>query len=99
MTQDPQTQEVDRKLDYRQSDVDTLVEYVLSNHHIGGTAEEIPLDRSLLEAGIIDSFDLIELIDFIESNWEVKIPDEEITKENMGSVYRMASFIREKQVS
>lgn len=85
--------------DFRQADVDTLLDYVLTNHHIGGSADEVPLDRSLLEAGIIDSFDLIELIEFIESNWQIQIPDEEITRENMGSIHRMASFIRRKQVS
>ena len=97
MIQEQRLPEADRALDYRQSDVDLLVEYVLTNHHIGGTADQIPLDRSLLEAGTIDSFELIELIDFIESNWDIRLPDEEITRENMGSVHRMAALIKRKQ--
>ena len=99
MMQDTPSHEGDRGLDYGQADVTTLVEYILTNHHMGGSEGDIPLDRSLLEAGIIDSYELIELIDFIESNWNIRIPDEDITRENLGSVYRMAAFIRRIKVS
>lgn len=54
---------------------------------------EIPLDKSLLEAGIIDSFGIIEMIAFLEKEWTIKIRDEDITKEKMGSINKMAQLV------
>ncbi|RMD83589.1 MAG: acyl carrier protein [Candidatus Dadabacteria bacterium] len=76
--------------------ITALVEYVLSNHLLGGSPEDVPLDRSLVEEGILDSFEIIELVDFIERTWNIRIADEEITKENMGSIEKMAAFIARK---
>lgn len=59
--------------------------------------EEIPMDVSLLEAGIIDSYGVVELTDFIEKTWNIKIKDEEVTKENLGSVNKMIQFIIKKK--
>ena len=35
--------------------------------------KDIPLDKSLLTEGILDSFAIIELVEFIELNWNIKI--------------------------
>jgi len=56
-------------------------------------ADEIPLDRSLLEAGILDSYGIVDLLTFIEGEFGLAIPDEDITKEKMGSIRKMASYI------
>jgi len=55
--------------------------------------EEIPLDRSLLEAGILDSYGIVDLLTFIEGEFGLAIPDEDITKEKMGSIRKMANYI------
>lgn len=53
----------------------------------------IPLDESLLGAGIIDSFAIIELAEFIERNWQFKIDDADFTGMNFGSLNKIANFI------
>ena len=55
--------------------------------------DEIPLDRSLLEAGILDSYGIVDLLTFIEGEFGLAIPDEDITKEKMGSIRKMANYI------
>ena len=61
-------------------------------------ADEIPLDRSLLEAGILDSYGIVDLLTFIEGEFGLAIPDEDITKEKMGSIRKMASYIRARRL-
>jgi len=61
-------------------------------------ADEIPLDRSLLEAGILDSYGIVDLLTFIEGEFGLAIPDEDITKEKMGSIRKMASYIGAKRL-
>lgn len=54
----------------------------------------IPRDQSLLEAGILDSFGIVEMITFIESEFDIAIPDEDMTKEKLGSIQKMAEYIK-----
>ncbi|HMF19883.1 MAG TPA: acyl carrier protein [Gemmataceae bacterium] len=74
--------------EYIQKILDYLRGSVLLN-----PADEIPLDRSLLEAGILDSYGIVDLLTFIEGEFGLAIPDEDITKEKMGSIRKMASYI------
>ncbi len=56
-------------------------------------AEEIPLDKSLLETGILDSYGIVDLLTFIEGEFGLAIPDEDITREKMGSIRKMAKYV------
>ena len=57
---------------------------------------ELPLDKSLYETGILDSFGIVELVAFVEKRWLIHIEDREITKEKFGGILRMAELIGEK---
>ena len=73
-----------------------LLEYI---YDVNPTAEEsrpLPLDESLYELGVLDSFAVIELVEYIESNWTIRILDSEITHEKFGGVNKMAKLIAEK---
>ncbi len=60
--------------------------------------DEIEMDESLIDQGIIDSFGLIEITAFIETDFGVTVLEEEMTREAFGSMNRMARFI-EKRLS
>jgi acyl carrier protein len=72
-----------------------MVDYILSQHPSKYTAETLPHDQSLLELGILDSAGVIEFIVFVESTWGIEISDEDITKERMGSLIKMAVLVDE----
>jgi acyl carrier protein len=72
-----------------------LVEYILSNYPSKYTAETLPRDQSLLETEVLDSAGVIELIAFVESTWNLEFTDEDITKERMGSLNKMAALVQE----
>jgi acyl carrier protein len=55
--------------------------------------EEIPLDKSLLESGILDSYGIVDLFTFIEGEFGLAIPDADITKDKMGSIRKMARYL------
>ena len=72
--------------------VDELLNYIFEKSDLDNISE-IPLDKSLLAHGILDSFAIIELLEFIESNWSIRVKDEEFSIENFGSVNKIVSFI------
>jgi len=51
------------------------------------------LNKSLLNSNIIDSFGLIELINFLEKKVEKKIDLSKLNKENFGSINKMVKFL------
>ena len=74
---------------------ESLIEYVLKKSDVDDI-NDIPLDKSLLSEGILDSFGVIELVEFIESNWDIRIEDSEFTHEKMGSINKMILLINSK---
>ena len=75
---------------------DDLLQYVLDKSDFEAV-DNIPLDKSLLAEGVLDSFGIIEIVEYIESNWNITIEDSEFTLERMGSVEKMVQLIFEKQ--
>jgi acyl carrier protein len=72
-----------------------MADYILSQHPSRFTAQTLPHDQSLLELGVLDSAGVIEFIVFVETTWDVQISDEDITKERMGSLDKMAALVQE----
>jgi acyl carrier protein len=54
-------------------------------------------ESSFLENGIIDSTGVLELIDFLEKTFGIKVEDQEIVPENLDSISRAAKFVRSKR--
>jgi acyl carrier protein len=58
--------------------------------------KNIPLNKSLVELGYMDSFGVIDVITYIEKKWKIKINDDEITKELFGSINKMTELVFSK---
>jgi len=59
--------------------------------------EDIELDKSLVDTGIIDSMGLIEISAYLQKEYEIKITEEKMNRNNFGSVIKIVDFvIREK---
>lgn len=72
----------------------SLVDFISRNFMV--EIEEIPLDRSLIDEGIIDSFGLIEISSFVENQFQITVDEEEMTRDNFGSVLKMVDYIQGK---
>jgi acyl carrier protein len=48
---------------------------------------------SLIEAGVIDSTGVLELIEFIESQYHIPVPDEDVLPENLDSIVAITRYI------
>lgn len=50
-------------------------------------------DDPLLLDGLIDSLGAVRLVAFLESNWDVSVPPQDVTVENFGTVADIASYV------
>jgi acyl carrier protein len=62
----------------------------------GAGLDVIPADESLLENGVVDSTGVLELIDFLEGTFHIKIMDDELIPDNLDSINKVVAFIERK---
>ena len=58
--------------------------------------ERIQPEASLLENGIVDSTGVLELIDFLDGTFNIKIMDEELVPDNLDSIDKIVAFVERK---
>lgn len=68
-----------------------LVDFITHNFMV--EEDEIDMDESLIDQGIIDSFGLVEITAFIQKTFGVTVRDEDMTREAFGSTHKMARFV------
>jgi acyl carrier protein len=56
----------------------------------------IESDTSFLEQGIIDSRGVIELVSFVETEFQIKVEMSEMIVSNFDSIQKLASFVGRK---
>ena len=54
-------------------------------------------EDSFMETGIIDSTGVLELLEFIEETFAIKIEDEEVVPANLDSLNNLFAFIQRKK--
>lgn len=60
---------------------------------VGPVMSGISNDARLLDDGVIDSFAVLDLMDFLEHQFEIKFEDKDVTQENFQSVVAITQLI------
>jgi acyl carrier protein len=71
--------------------------FILNNFLFTDDESKLNNGDSLLEQGIMDSTGVLELVAFLESEFGLKVADEELLPENLDSVNRIVAFATRKQ--
>lgn len=77
---------------------DTIRNFVRENFLFGGD-DELRDDDSFLDMGIVDSTGVLELVSFLETEWELTIDDSELVPENLDSIDSIVQFLERKQTT
>jgi acyl carrier protein len=70
---------------------DMLLDFISDKYLVD--KEDIQLDKSLIDLGIIDSMGLIEISDFIKRNFNFIVAVDQMTRKNFGSVLLIVDYI------
>jgi acyl carrier protein len=71
-------------------------EFLAQNFPLADEGSELGGGDSLIEAGVIDSTGVLELIEYLESNYDIQISDEEVLPDNLDSIDRIGRFVSSK---
>ena len=67
--------------------------FIIDNFLFGSDDGSLGEDESFLQAGIIDSTGIMEVVAWIEEDFGVKVSDMDLLPENFDSVNRLAAYI------
>jgi len=71
-------------------------EFIQNNFIFSDEEDALDDSSSFLENGIIDSTGILELVEFMEEKFSIKIDDEELIPENLDSVDKLTDFVQGK---
>ena len=72
---------------------DVVLEYV-KEEYLEDEDEEVGYDTPLISGGIVDSFSMVSLKRFLETKYEISIPDEEASPEAFDSVNSIVEIVK-----
>ena len=72
-----------------------LKKFVINNFMFG-KGDSLENDTDFFDKGIIDSTGTLELVSFIEENYNISVLDNELIKENLSSLTKVNEYIKTK---
>jgi acyl carrier protein len=73
-------------------------DYVARNLLYTDTGFTYTDDASFLQEGIIDSLGVMELVEFVQKAFGVKVEQQEVTTAHFDSVAKLSAYVRQKRV-
>ena len=74
----------------------TVREFIVENFLFGVADANLTDDASFLETGIIDSTGILELITFVETEYQMSVDDSEMLPQNLDSLNNISAFVAGK---
>lgn len=72
-------------------------EFIRDNLLFGDGGRMPAAGDSLIETGVIDSTGVLELIEFLEEEFAIRVDDSETVPENLDSIERIVAYISRKR--
>lgn len=79
-----------------ESVVPEVRQFIVQNFLFGQDRSGLTSDLSLLEAGIVDSTGVLEMVAFLEEHYGITVDDADLNPKNMDSINAIAAFVASK---
>ncbi|HAG94791.1 MAG: acyl carrier protein [Pseudomonadales bacterium] len=76
-----------------------LKNYILENYLFTDDQSALNDSDSFMEQGIIDSTGIMEVVFFLEEEFDIQVQDEEMIPENLDSIDNLVAFVEKRQAS
>jgi acyl carrier protein len=77
---------------------DTVMNFIRENFIMGRSDVVLDDKVSLIDSGVMDSTGVLELVEFLESQYSIKIDDEELVPENLETIENIINFLKTKGI-
>jgi len=77
---------------------DTVMNFIRENFIMGRSDVKLDEKVSLIDSGVMDSTGVLELVEFLEAQYAIKIDDEELVPENLETIENIINFLKIKGI-
>ena len=74
-----------------------LRDFLAANYFLGDDPSQLAASSSLIEAGLIDSTGVLELVGYLEEQFDIRITNEQLLPENLDSIENIVGFVERKR--
>jgi acyl carrier protein len=74
-----------------------ISKYVSENLLYVDEGFEYDYDTSFIGEGLIDSMGVMELLSYVQSEFDIRVDQQEVTPDNFDSINKLAAFVERKQ--
>lgn len=71
-------------------------QYITRNFYVSD-ASQLTDETSFLDQGIVDSTGVLEVIGFLEAQFDIRVEDDEMLPDNLDSIGKIAAFVMRKR--
>jgi acyl carrier protein len=82
--------------EHEKAQVSAEIRRFIAERFLFGDDKKLGDGDSLLEAGIVDSTGVLELINHLEERYGIKVSDDELVPENLDTIAGIAAFLARK---
>lgn len=80
------------------SEIESKLQQFIVERFLKGRSQSVSVDDSLLDGNLMDSMGILEIVDFIESEFGITVEGEELLPENFQTIATLANFVKSKRV-
>ena len=82
----------------REAEIELTIRAFIEDNFLYRTEQaQLSDSESLLEAGLVDSTGVLELVDFLETEFQIRMADEEIVPANLDSIKAIVTYIKARR--
>jgi acyl carrier protein len=74
-------------------EITATVRGFIAKNFVMGTRAALADDQSLMDAGVIDSTGVLELTEYLSTEFGIEIPDADLVPENLDSVANISAYV------
>ena len=74
-----------------------IKQYIAENFLFSSNGFDMDDNESFLEAGVVDSLGVVELVSFVEETYKFEVPDDDIVPEHFDSVDNLSAYISRRR--
>jgi acyl carrier protein len=79
-----------------EADIKAKVKEFITNNFLLGKSADLKEADSFLDSGIVDSTGVLEIVDYLQDAFEIKVNDEELLPDNLDSISNITRFVKSK---
>lgn len=76
--------------------MDDIIRDFVAKNYLFGRQDEFADEDSFLDSGIIDSTGVLELVSFLETQFGIRVENEELIPDNLDSIGKVARYVKSK---